>query len=209
MDRSVVRLSLVSMFMVFASVAEAHHAMDGATPATFWQGLLSGLGHPIIGIDHFAAIFGVGALAAMQGASVRVVLAFVFAMLAGAAIHAGSVGIPASELFVALSLLAFAVVLFTRPSLPSAGIAALFAAGGFIHGYALGESIVGAEQGPLVAYFVGLAVIQSALAVLSFFVMKQLAALKLPVAATSVAGCIVGLVGLVALGSELAGRWTV
>ena len=43
--------------------AWAHHAMDMALPQTFSQGLLSGLGHPVIGIDHLAAIVGVGMLA--------------------------------------------------------------------------------------------------------------------------------------------------
>ncbi len=34
--------------------ARAHHPMGGQTPETFSQGLLSGFGHPIIGIDHLA-----------------------------------------------------------------------------------------------------------------------------------------------------------
>ena len=46
-----------------------------------------------------------------------------------------------------------------------AGVAfALFAVVGLIHGYALGESIYGAEPTPLYAYLLGLAVIQSAIA---------------------------------------------
>jgi urease accessory protein len=35
---------------------------------------------------------------------------------------------------------------------------------GLIHGYALGESIYGAEHTPLAAYLIGLAVIQSVVA---------------------------------------------
>ena len=34
--------------------ASAHHVMGGKTPATFAEGVLSGLGHPIIGPDHRA-----------------------------------------------------------------------------------------------------------------------------------------------------------
>jgi len=40
----------------------------------------------------------------------------------------------------------------------------LFAMVGAVHGYALGESIYGAEPTPLCAYLVGLAIIQSAIA---------------------------------------------
>jgi len=32
--------------------AFALHAMAGATPTSFSEGLLSGLGHPVIGLDH-------------------------------------------------------------------------------------------------------------------------------------------------------------
>ena len=40
----------------------------------------------------------------------------------------------------------------------------LFAVAGFAHGYAFGESIVGAEATPLAGYFVGLIIIQIAVA---------------------------------------------
>jgi urease accessory protein len=40
---------------------------------------------------------------------------------------------------------------------------ALFAVAGLFHGYAFGESIVGAERAPLQAYLVGLVLIQSTL----------------------------------------------
>ena len=40
--------------------AQAHHVMDGMLPSTFVEGLLSGLGHPIIGPDHFAFVVAVG-----------------------------------------------------------------------------------------------------------------------------------------------------
>jgi urease accessory protein len=41
---------------LLAEPAFAHHLMGGRTPSTFADGLLSGLGHPIIGLDHFAAV---------------------------------------------------------------------------------------------------------------------------------------------------------
>jgi urease accessory protein len=44
--------------------AEAHHAMGGTTPQTLAQGLLSGLAHPVIGLDHLAFTLAAGLLAA-------------------------------------------------------------------------------------------------------------------------------------------------
>jgi urease accessory protein len=46
--------------------------------------------------------------------------------------------------------------------------AVLFAAVGIVHGYALGESIVGAEPSPLGAYLAGLLVIQTVIAVAAY-----------------------------------------
>jgi urease accessory protein len=51
----------------------------------------------------------------------------------------------------------------------------LFALVGLVHGYALGESIYGAEQTPLYAYLLGLAVIQSAIALVAMAVARSVA----------------------------------
>ena len=45
---------------------------------------------------------------------------------------------------------------------------------GLIHGYALGESIYGAEPTPLVAYLIGLAVVQSAVALAAMGVTRAI-----------------------------------
>ena len=60
--------------------------------------------------------------------------------------------VPAAKVFrtsvdlVALSVVVIWIAATVRSTLPYAAIAALFAIGGAIHGYALGESIVGAES---------------------------------------------------------------
>jgi len=40
-----------------ATPAFAHHPLGGGTPETFVHGVLSGIGHPMLGIDHFAFLF--------------------------------------------------------------------------------------------------------------------------------------------------------
>ncbi|MCF8478303.1 MAG: HupE/UreJ family protein [Pseudolabrys sp.] len=156
-----------SVFAATALLAEpalAHHVMGGRMPATFADGLLSGLGHPVIGLDHFAAVVAVGALAAAHRAGVVLVIGFVVAMMAGVAAHLAGVGLPGAEIWVALSVIALGAVMLTRPPIQAGAALALFSAVGLLHGYALGESIYGAEPTPLTAYLIGLAVIQSAVA---------------------------------------------
>ena len=149
---------------LFAAPAAAHHPMGAKLPSTLWEGALSGLGHPIIGIDHFAAVVAVGCLAALHRTGAALAIGYVLATMVGAAIHVQGATLPAAEAVVALSVVALGIVLMRRTSLDLVPAVALFVAAGLLHGYALGEAIVGAEPTPLVAYFAGLALVQWAIA---------------------------------------------
>lgn len=63
------------LLVVFAPVF-AHHPMGGMTPQTFSQGLLSGLGHPIIGLDHFAFLVAAMLLASVLKGAARYLAGF-------------------------------------------------------------------------------------------------------------------------------------
>lgn len=165
--RAVGALSLTALL---ALPAQAHHAMEGRMPQSWGEGLLSGLAHPVIEIDH--ALFLLGAALwlgrmASPGTTWRLSLVFAGAGLAGTAVHAAAWSWPGAEAAVALSLCVLAVVLWLPQRLASQrlvpALAALAVLGGFVHGYAYGESIVGAERAPLAAYLIGLALVQAAL----------------------------------------------
>jgi urease accessory protein len=145
--------------------ALAHHVMGGETPATVWQGLLSGLGHPIIGVDHLAFVVGVGLLSGLAGHALLLPCLFIAGTIAGCFAHVGGLNVPLAEAVIILTLCAAALGVAMRLKLPAGVLAALFAAAGFFHGYAYGESIVGAEAGPLAAYMAGFAIIQYGIAV--------------------------------------------
>lgn len=177
MTFSTMRLGVLAAVATLAMQvpAYAHHMMGGKLPQTFLQGLLSGLGHPVIGVDHLAAIAGVGILAALAGRGVGPVLAFSATMIAGVVLHLGEVDIPAAELLVGVSTVAIGALVILRQSMRPAVASALFAVAGLLHGYALGESIVGAEASPLLAYFAGLLIIQTILAISVYAAVQSLA----------------------------------
>jgi urease accessory protein len=175
MKRPLTLLLIPAAMAALAEPALAHHVMGGRMPSTFGEGILSGLGHPVIGIDHFAAVVAVGCLAAAHRAGAALAMAFVVAMMCGVAAHLQAVSVPAAEILVALSVIALGAILLRRRDLPLAGALALFVVVGLIHGYALGESIYGAERAPLAAYLIGLAVIQSAVALAAMGVARALA----------------------------------
>jgi urease accessory protein len=164
MARMLRRMAGVVLGLALAPPAMAHHLMGGVQPSTLWQGLLSGLGHPVIGLDHLAFVVGVGALAYLMGRAVLVPVVFVAGTVAGCALHIAGANLPAAELAVALTVAAAAALVASRTRLPPAVLAALLAAAGVFHGYAYGESIVGAETTPLAAYVVGFGVIQTCIA---------------------------------------------
>lgn len=175
MNRQFARLVSSLMALVFGSApAFAHHLMGGHTPATFIEGILSGLGHPVIGLDHFAAIVAVGCLAAAHRAAPALALGFVLAMMAGVALHLHGTTVPGAEILVALSVVALGVVMLRGREIAASTAILLFAAAGLVHGYALGESIYGAEPTPLYAYLLGLAFIQSVIALIAVQMVRSL-----------------------------------
>src|SRR6266545_6897017 len=136
------------LLMLAADPAAAHHVMGGVLPGNFLQGLLSGIGHPIIGIDHLAAVIAVGCLAAPHRFAAGLTVGFVVAMIIGVAVHVGEATLPGSEVLAALAVIVLGAILI-RPRAPHPAVAlTLFIIAGFAHGYALGESIVGAEPTP-------------------------------------------------------------
>jgi urease accessory protein len=150
---------------ITGGTASAHHLMGGKTPSTFAEGILSGVGHPIIGPDHLAFLVALGIAVGVSRVSLVNPFLFLVAMACGVAAHVAAVNIPAAEFIVAVSVLLAGVLLALDRRIPASGWMAIFAVAGFFHGYAYGESIYGAEPTPLIAYLIGLVVVQTALAV--------------------------------------------
>jgi urease accessory protein len=148
-----------------AGTASAHHLMGGKTPSTFTEGILSGIGHPIIGPDHLAFLVALGIAVAIGRFSFAIPFLFLVAMACGVAAHVAAVNIPAAELIVAVSVLLAGVLIALDRRITASVWAIIFSIAGFFHGYAYGESIYGAEATPLAAYLEGLVVVQTALAV--------------------------------------------
>ncbi|MEM6866945.1 MAG: HupE/UreJ family protein [Cyanobacteria bacterium P01_C01_bin.121] len=48
-----------------APPALAYHPFGGNVPGTIWTSLLSGIGHPVIGLDHLAFVIAVSLMAAV------------------------------------------------------------------------------------------------------------------------------------------------
>ena len=158
------RLALLGLLLLCSPLALAHHPMDGMTPETFMQGLLSGLGHPVIGLDHLAFIVGVGLLSLRFPGRAWLPVAFVAGTVLGTGVHLLAPTLPLVEVAIALSVVLLGTLLWVRPDLPPAWLLGGLGLAGLCHGHAYGETVVGAEASPLLAYLLGFALIQTLLA---------------------------------------------
>lgn len=167
-----------ALMLLGLAPAHAHHPMGGMTPETFTQGLLSGFGHPVIGLDHFAFLLVAAVLTfALRGRERYLVpVAFVVATVGGTLYHLAAANLPLAETVVALSVLLAGVLALSRRNISALMLGSVFAVSGIFHGYAYGEAIVGAESTPLLAYLVGFAMIQYAIIVGGVIAIDKLAA---------------------------------
>jgi len=156
----------------------AHHPMGGMTPQTLSQGLLSGLGHPIIGLDHLAFLVVAALLAYLVSGPGRWLapLAFVGGTIGGTLVHVQAIDLPAAELIIAASVLLGGAIVLAARHLGAGALGLFLAVAGLFHGYAYGEAIIGAEQSVLQGYLAGFAVIQYMIIAGLTFALTRLAA---------------------------------
>jgi len=190
-----------------AAPAWAHHFMDNALPGTFVEGLLSGLGHPLIGVDHAAFIVATGFFLARIKGGMWGVAALIAGSLFGAALHLNGIDIVGGEIGVALSVIMAGGLLMGRWRIELAWLTGGLALAGALHGHAYAEAIFGAEATPLGAYLVGFSLMQLGVAAAAFFAHRRLIAVREAWAGPVSAGlgAATGAVGVVFLAINIAG----
>ncbi|MCH9780659.1 MAG: HupE/UreJ family protein [Alphaproteobacteria bacterium] len=185
--RSLSRLSCLAGVAGVAAllpfVASAHHPMDFALVGDWGDGLLSGIGHPFLGLDHLVFMLALSFLLVSRGRLARTGtttdsaaasgenpaqgrrtltpthrtgLVALLIMLLGVGVALAGVALPVPDLFVAASVVIFGVVMASSTSIRVMD-GVIYVAMGF-HGYAYGLSVVGAEATPILWYLVGLTV---------------------------------------------------
>jgi urease accessory protein len=203
-------LPMLAAGLLLAGAAQAHHPMDGAMPATAMEGLLSGLAHPVIGLDHLLFLLAAATLAGVSrgspARSMGLLLLFAAGSLVGTVLRVPGVVLPLLEPLIGISLLAVAACLWRRwlPSLPPVLMLSA-AAAGLLHGQAFGEAVIGAETTPVIWYLVGLLAVQCGLMLGLFTLVRRAARLGLPLLQPGVKllGAAVAAVGVGSIGMAL------
>jgi urease accessory protein len=107
----------IMMSLLIATPAMAHHAMAGKMPSTFMEGFLSGLAHPLIGVDHFAFIVASGLLASAKLQGMLIPIAFIASTMLGTGLHYVGINMPGVELLVSGTILVFGILLTQKNTL--------------------------------------------------------------------------------------------
>ena len=151
--------NLFLIFFLISFPAFAHHPMGGALPQNFLNGILSGIAHPIIGFDHLAFILTFGIIASYFKNKVILPLYFITFSLIGTILSVNFLVVPFSELIISLSIIIAGLTSLYDKKINIYFPIILASGGGFFHGYAFGQSVVGIEASPLIAYLIGIALI--------------------------------------------------
>jgi len=128
--------------LVLASPALAHEQ------AGVGGGLMSGLLHPLTGIDHLIAMVAVGIWGAQLGAPAIWVLPITFPLVMGLGGVLGvlRVPLPVPEVMVALSAFVLGIAVAMRLRLPFVSAAAIVAVFAVFHGHAHGSELPGSAD---------------------------------------------------------------
>ena len=178
--------AVAGLALLSAAPASAHHLMElfHQDQPTVLAGLLSGLGHPLLGPDHLLFLLSLG-LVGLQRSS-RWIVGLLAVGLLGSAIGLILPALPGAEVLVALTLVVVGLVITGR--LSERLLVPCFA----LHGYVLSASVIGWEPSPIGAYLVGLLLSQSALLILSLAGLRRLAVRLEPSTRKLLAGVLIG-----------------
>lgn len=199
--KNFIRASAAVIALFTPTLAFAHHSLGGMPMVTFADGLLSGVGHPLLGFDHlfFVALVGIAAIYTKQRFTSPMV--YIVAMLFGCYAISTGIGLPAKEVIIGLFLLTLGAVVLSDKALSLLPAIAIFAGFGLFHGSAFGDALASQEAGidgqVLIGYLVGLSAIQYAIALgAGWLVAKVLGALTAQAIQARLAGAVVAGVGL-------------
>lgn len=145
---------------------------------TFAHGLLSGVGHPLLGFDHLFFVLAMGVAALFTARRYAAPAAYIVAMIAGCALMYAGVALPLTETVIVASLLVMGGIVLSGKALSATSAIVFFAAFGLFHGSAFGGSIAGQEGGVgggvLLGYFLGLAALQYGMAIAAGWAAEKL-----------------------------------
>ena len=142
--RAVIVFALLLLLFILPTMVYAHDETTFERYGSF----ISGLTHPILGLDHLLAMLSVGIVSAQIGGKAiwQVPATFVGVMAVGGLLGVLDIGLTAIEFGIALSVLALGVAIFMEKGIPIAVVMVAVGLFAIFHGYAHGAEMPSLAQ---------------------------------------------------------------
>jgi urease accessory protein len=152
-DAAAIRLALIVLGLLLVAPSAFAHEQAGAA-----AGFLTGLRHPVSGLDHVLAMIAVGLWGAQLGPPAVWLLPVTFPMVMAMGGFLGLVGVPVPgvEIGIGLSALLLGAMVMREAKPPLAAAAVLVGFFGIFHGHAHGSELPPGQSG--LAYSIGFVV---------------------------------------------------
>ena len=168
-------ITLYSFLFLFPNLGYSHHPLDGETMQNFNDGFLSGVGHPIFGLDHLVFILGVGLISYISNKFYNFTFTFISGTILGLISITFGLYLPFYEIIISFTLILLSYVILSKKKVIFKEV--LFSTFGIFHGWAYGGILLDKPLlniKVLLGYSVGLFLTQLLIVFLGFQFFKFL-----------------------------------
>ena len=165
---------MFSLFFLFLVVilpnnVLSHHPLNGEMMVNFNDGFLSGIGHPILGLDHLLFIIGVGLISFLSKRFLNFSFTFISGTILGLVSMICGLYLPFYEIMISFTLLLLGYLILASRQIRFDGL--LFTLFGVFHGWAYGaifSNDIKLNIDVLFGYSLGLLFTQLTIVILGF-----------------------------------------
>ena len=162
-------LSFLFIVLILPKDVFAHHPLNGEIMENFNDGFLSGIGHPILGLDHLLFIIGVGLISFLSKRFLNFSFTFISGTILGLVSMICGLYLPFYEIMISFTLLLLSYLILARRQIRHNGL--LFTLFGVFHGWAYGaifSNDIKLNIDVLFGYSLGLLFTQLTIVILGF-----------------------------------------
>ena len=162
-------LSFLFIVLILPKDVFAHHPLNGEIMENFNDGFLSGIGHPILGLDHLLFIIGVGLISFLSKRFLNFSFTFIGGTILGLVSMIWGLYLPFYEIMISFTLLLLGYLILATRQIRYDGL--LFTLFGVFHGWAYGaifSNDVKLNIDVLFGYSLGLLLTQLTIVILGF-----------------------------------------
>jgi len=133
-------LIFCSLILIVPGLALSHHPLNGGIMENFNDGFLSGIGHPILGLDHLMFILGVGFISYFSKRFFNYSFTFVLGTFLGMLSLIFGLYLPFYDVIISVALICLGYILVSKKEYNYKGL--IFSFFGIFHGWAYGAILL-------------------------------------------------------------------